>query len=334
MTDKEAGKRTDIAQRKRKPKRSRASIGEKAGRTDNPPIKAHISDDWMEGYVLHPEAISPAIAARMELRGFDNSAIHGLWQGTLGSLALWVIECGSQPRPKNSLLDPTQAERSSTIESRLAALKVHEPWELAGTSIRDPIDMLEMLRAKPAGYPRKLFSEVPYTHVIAAAMLFEIARGDSEGALLGGLLTRSPVALCNQHLLAAIKGQRILDIYRRDELIKAAMDWINEVAPKVQKTDDLLSMGRALGAQKKRIDAEKNSTALWQAARNYFGKYLSKGYPACARALLDPGEYPRLRTQLVVNKKSGKLMSEGTLIKKIAGAKEAALKAIEKERQP
>ena len=131
MGNKKADIQTEIAQITRCPKSSRASRDPKGDSANEPASIAHISGDWMGGYVLHPEAISPAFAARFELRDLDNAAILSLWLGTLASLELWAVESGSEPRPVNSLLashnvlDPRHKERQSTIESRFAAVKTH-----------------------------------------------------------------------------------------------------------------------------------------------------------------------------------------------------------------
>ncbi len=300
----------------------------------------HISQDWMGGFVIHPEAVDPAIVARSELSAYSNAHVHAIWDATFAALELWAVEHGEAPEgylgtaPLENVRHPTLKNQQDPVAQRFEAIKSHEPWEFGGAMVRDTVDLLEALIARPTGYPKRLFSETPPREIVAAATLFELARGDTWAGVEANLLEGPSGLACNQHLIAAIKGRRVLEVMNMDAIIRWAVGQLRANAPRLQTVKELLATGRKQGAKKRKMNAAKNSQALWKAAEHYFWGNPSRDYAECARALLNAAEYPNLREFLVVNKNTKRLMTEGTLIKKISGSREAALQAIGKEHQP
>lgn len=284
----------------------------------------HISDDWMSGYTYHPEAAMPAFVARRALNGISESAARKLWGAVRAALDLWALEHGAPPAPRIECTGPHVGLLRSSVAIPEDA-SGFEPWERGGPGVHDYIDLLELLKATPAGYAEHLFSELPYTAIIAVTILHELSRGDSTEIALAAMLGNGHPNGCNRHLVCAMKGRMVLEIANRDSLIEQTIAFISHNAPKIKQRDAILARGRKQGAEYRAKQAERNRHAIWDFARSFFRSDPRASDSQCAAALLDASRYPDVQKYLVVNGRTKSRMKASTLIKKFAGAREAAL---------
>lgn len=91
-----------------------------------------LHENWLEGLPLQPNDAVPALIAAQYLEGFTEGAVRNLSAELIGLFDKWKSEHGEPPQPMGLLgVAPAIADA--------------EPWQCAGFSVNDPVDLLERL---------------------------------------------------------------------------------------------------------------------------------------------------------------------------------------------
>jgi hypothetical protein len=161
-----------------------------------------LHENWLEGLPLQPNDAIPALIAAQYLEGFTEDAVRNLSEELIGLFGEWKNEHGEPPQPMGLLgIAPAIADA--------------EPWQCAGFSVNDPVDLLERLIKDEYTPAMELVDRYGTAALYSILALRELAIVSKNPRLAFGIIQNRHTETAMKATLLVLLAEERTDIDRR-----------------------------------------------------------------------------------------------------------------------
>lgn len=266
-----------------------------------------IADNWMTGLVYNSNLVAPVVHARLILDSWTDDRARAAWDAIEGVFELWKTQKGQVP---------------AILGGRDGVLEELMPWQCAGDTIEDPVDLARKLEGDDYPPFKKFLTSVgdSIANVYAVICLRYASRSEKgRGYGLKPRRTRGVFASSDGDAFTALKAIHFASLYKaedyRRDFVRVAETAMSAIRAKRKQSAGLAEATRNSAERRKR--ARENEQDTWR-------KMAAEKWPDVPEWInLDMAEW------IEANTKTTKAIS--SIEKAIQGVK---LSALRRARQP